>query len=902
MAINCKNFFYELGKAVDDVNFKIVDHMTDPQMQYEKIRYQQNVTADYFFDQLKEYWGKIINDFVDQGDCPSTGLSFGKLYTAYNIPDTETAIEFLIEEEPSFELELDMQTSLFNLVKIFMTNCKCHQAELLKILGRKYFQKYFPIYASDPEVRSYVINKTKQILDHTEKYIDQIDINKLKDSSLVNKLKSQIKSIRDRVGSTGPEFDFGILEETLGQIRDSDPEKIYTDMINKIILHLESIKEYLRTIQLPTLPARTADIADNLKSVLESVKESSKLIKIDDTATVELEKILENIRTQLNIISEINSKEQLDILTSKLESVSESAKRQLDLIQTSDTGKIYSGLIAKIKSQLDLIKEQARTIPLPDLKEKSVNIIDETKNTLELITIRVKTVVSDDPLVTQALTKLESVMKSARTHLDSLRVAESDTQFKIIRNKLNFILKSAREYLDQIKTADLKNIHTDFINKLNTHLESATAKIHTIQIPEVSGVFTNRIDQIKSALESAKQSVRSIRSDDAKITNLTDELNTILESAQSELDMMQTAKSNEQIEKLRQNIRTIFESVEKYVEQIKESDPNEKHSELIVELKSRIESINKYLNEIDLPQIKETIGDIARKLKPDFEYVSKSVNSIKLDNPHVQKLKSLLKFVQDGLSELDEPESDEHVGIFKTQLEDILEIAKEQLEQIRTFDVEHTYTDLINKLSYHLESMREKLHSAQIPETIDSYIQSQLDLINKSLDMIKADGSHEEKLVSKLKSLVSMAKGQSESHVSGHTKIYGKLSPTLESIEDHLRQLDMSKRPANNKLIEQMISELNVIKRKLGMSGGTNNSRTTRLDLGNKINSTVSIIKDYLDTAELADSKEYYKKIIDDAANQLSMIYGFSVGGELDRLIPSELGSLKVFFVKLISA
>ena len=41
--------------------------------------------------------------------------------------------------------------------------------------------------------------------------------------------------------------------------------------------------------------------------------------------------------------------------------------------------------------------------------------------------------------------------------------------------------------------------------------------------------------------------------------------------------------------------------------------------------------------------------------------------------------------------------------------------------------------------------------------------------------------------------------------------------------------------------------------------------------------------------------------LLDDLANKLTGIYGFSVGSELERLIPNELGSLKDFFIKIIT-
>src|SRR5205085_5372098 len=48
-------------------------------------------------------------------------------------------------------------------------------------------------------------------------------------------------------------------------------------------------------------------------------------------------------------------------------------------------------------------------------------------------------------------------------------------------------------------------------------------------------------------------------------------------------------------------------------------------------------------------------------------------------------------------------------------------------------------------------------------------------------------------------------------------------------------------------------------------------------------------------------SSSRYKNLVNDMADKLAGIYNFSVGSELDKLIPDELGSLKEFFIKVIS-
>lgn len=59
--------------------------------------------------------------------------------------------------------------------------------------------------------------------------------------------------------------------------------------------------------------------------------------------------------------------------------------------------------------------------------------------------------------------------------------------------------------------------------------------------------------------------------------------------------------------------------------------------------------------------------------------------------------------------------------------------------------------------------------------------------------------------------------------------------------------------------------------------------------------------KSFVLSAKSINTIEFKNHILDDVSNKLTNLYGFSIGNELNTLIPSELGSLKVFFVKVIS-
>jgi len=59
--------------------------------------------------------------------------------------------------------------------------------------------------------------------------------------------------------------------------------------------------------------------------------------------------------------------------------------------------------------------------------------------------------------------------------------------------------------------------------------------------------------------------------------------------------------------------------------------------------------------------------------------------------------------------------------------------------------------------------------------------------------------------------------------------------------------------------------------------------------------------KSVFKTTTTAELKETHQNLIADVSSKLTGLYGFSVESELEKLIPNELGSLKQFFIKVIS-
>ena len=67
------NLLYKLADAVDATNYKLIDHMTEPNMRYDNACIQPDLTYEYFYSELKQDWEKDVNYFLSHEEkCQST--------------------------------------------------------------------------------------------------------------------------------------------------------------------------------------------------------------------------------------------------------------------------------------------------------------------------------------------------------------------------------------------------------------------------------------------------------------------------------------------------------------------------------------------------------------------------------------------------------------------------------------------------------------------------------------------------------------------------------------------------------------------------------------------------------------------------------------------------------------
>ena len=270
MSINCLNIFKKMADAVDATNTKIIDHMTNSNVTYDQVCQRKDLTYEYFFIELKKSWGSIINDFVANSEkcwAPvESAIKFSeKVTTASKFPDDQSALNYFLTQTDTFELSTDMKTSLLNFMEIFSENCKCERTQILKYVGRKYLQRYFPAYATNPEVKVYVVEKIQLILDNLLNRVDTIKNPEY--SVTVHKLKTTLKSAKEYFKELHPKSDSVILDavkEQIANIKTADYQGLYAVLLNEMIFKINSIKEQL------DLLSRSESVTDKLPAMKSS--------------------------------------------------------------------------------------------------------------------------------------------------------------------------------------------------------------------------------------------------------------------------------------------------------------------------------------------------------------------------------------------------------------------------------------------------------------------------------------------------------------------------------------------------------------------------------------------------------------------------------------------------------
>lgn len=165
MGFDCTNLLTKLQKSIDEVNYELIDVMTDENTSYRLVCIKPQLTFKYYSERLKNKWESIISDFMAQPTICNYStlklimqiqkkvgfetLSQDPRSIKISLSDKEIQekfIDYFIEsiegEQNEFHFNEDVKETIWSIINIFKDHCQCYFYEILKIIISKYQKKY----------------------------------------------------------------------------------------------------------------------------------------------------------------------------------------------------------------------------------------------------------------------------------------------------------------------------------------------------------------------------------------------------------------------------------------------------------------------------------------------------------------------------------------------------------------------------------------------------------------------------------------------------------------------------------------------------------------------------------------------------------------------------------------
>lgn len=865
---DCLNIFQQIRDAIDEVNTEIIDHMTNPQMTYERMCQQNDVTYNYFFEELKARIGKICSGLMNRPNKCSHN-SHHSLLEAGMKNDLMESIKSLASDPIVFELKPDLSESLHDFLKFFYENCGCEKGDLFRVLARKYFKKYFPIYASDPEIQAYVFGKINFILDHLISLTDQIVLESSEGKEIVHQLRTLLENGKNiyqepkgspMTGGSNKDLHSNMLPayqdlidkvgDLIEKIKAVDYNHKYTLILNKLQARIGLIHDQLDMIGSKDVKA---EIIQNMTQIEERLREHATILKknINDglipynletkQLITTVENNVDNLLEKIKLLRSAKTEESIDHMKEAIAKHISSIETQLHrLSQTGNTS--YNNILSAAQNKIAELRGLNQSIKVPDmskLKEKVGHSIEEYSS--------------------QISSSIASFDKTFNTALDEIKSQDMGLSLKLreigsrIRNQLEMI----RSKIDQNKLDQMKHEINEKIILLQNELRGFAQRTNR-RFGGIEGL-QSELDIIKTKLdrmtESAARSARQMRDDSMRqghqvlsqgqrmMESSMSQGHEALSRAQQTLSVNKDrllASINHELDVLKANLSNINPTVEKLRRQLLAK--LESIREIKIEDDMRV-AVNDAIGQIDI-----LIGQ-ADDAQKTLRHASQRNAMAVLD-----QLKGGLERTKDHLMSLKKEISSDlenHINEIMKQSHSLLNYLKE----------------VSNNLAVSHKPVADKLRdiSLQINRRFESS-----PLSNEGVKSIKKD-------------MENIMKGIEE-YVQ---KNQSKLAEYAPQIRDKLAAVR-----------ESLEGRINL---PIQLGGVQPDIPNVRQGLHLRLQQSLDFFAQYIESMRLKDSKDYFTKVIDNIADQFTHIYGFSVESELNHLIPDELGSLKKFFVKVIS-
>ena len=242
MYTTCLDLIDNLNKSVDRANYNLINNMTQYDVGFDLVCIKPNITYEYFYQNLKQYWQENINHFINQTDKCGPHITdligLGRYLTPEKLKQYQSALEAMEssdfleridvenivldtiaydimgqDSDLKFEVDRNVVTTINNLSSILLENCKCQMSNIFKTFVKKYRKKYYLKFAG--KTREDIIEQLRDDYKYFKELLEKANSKGINRAIIPQGEKSVIDGMSNNLAQI---YGFSIRDELNGLI------------------------------------------------------------------------------------------------------------------------------------------------------------------------------------------------------------------------------------------------------------------------------------------------------------------------------------------------------------------------------------------------------------------------------------------------------------------------------------------------------------------------------------------------------------------------------------------------------------------------------------------------------------------------------------------------------------
>lgn len=226
---SCLHLLSVMARTVDDVNLRLLEYMTRPGVDYKTVCVRTNITYDAYFNDLKESWEQVIEDFSTKPIC-GTGylpdilsllshanpeqlrqyqamiqqyleqpVTSGDFMNATNVNLDNVVLEALAyrlrnpSSDKKFQVKIDGAATIKSLAQFFHDNCRCQLPAIFKWAVNQYGLRYRKKFQDKSQEE--VITQLRQDYQQFRETIGEFSFSDSSDKKVYDSIATKLSSV-----------------------------------------------------------------------------------------------------------------------------------------------------------------------------------------------------------------------------------------------------------------------------------------------------------------------------------------------------------------------------------------------------------------------------------------------------------------------------------------------------------------------------------------------------------------------------------------------------------------------------------------------------------------------------------------------------------------------------------